>query len=139
MHQRNLEACSSRAVIEQHALFSTLTNRLESVTDYLASTHGIGWFDGGCYTFAAAICEYYTGASPYYISRCTSLRDHAVVYIASMDRFLDADGLQSREVLFHKMRTVELVPVSILLPFDDLYRFPIYDDVKVRLQHALAV
>lgn len=98
--------------------------------DTLINKHGCGWFDGGCYTFVSAVCEVIQEAESYYISRNCNVRDHAVVYLPSIDRYLDADGIQTRSELFNKMKEVELTKVTVLLPFHDLEQYPVYEKIK---------
>jgi hypothetical protein len=109
-------------------------------TDYKTATRQVlttlikdfscGWFDGGCYTLTTAICEYDNSLLAYHASRTSNGRDHAIAFCPETNLYFDADGWQTESELIHKMRTVELVNVTVVEPFPDLTKYPIYGSVK---------
>ncbi|MDG2861104.1 hypothetical protein P7M27_26010, partial [Vibrio parahaemolyticus] len=53
------------------------------------------------------------------------------------DEYFDADGFQTKEQLFQKMRELEATPVEVLLPFDDIDTKTIFPDINEKLQQAI--
>lgn len=109
----------------------------DNVLDALVERHFCGWFDGGCYTLAKAIAEHFPTAEAYHVSRTEQHRDHAVIYIPELKSYLDADGLQTKAQLISKMKEVELVDVSVCLPFVDIDKYPVFADIKELLAKEL--
>lgn len=98
----------------------------------LAVEHGCGWFDGGCLTLAAAIKVMYPCSTEiYHVSRTHSVIDHAVIFVRSLGLFFDADGMQTKAELMHKMKTVELCDVTLCAPIVNVEDtdIVIFDDV----------
>ncbi|MFT5162455.1 MAG: hypothetical protein ACI9FJ_001031 [Alteromonadaceae bacterium] len=106
----------------------------EQGLDTLITNYQRGWLDGGCFTFAWAFCR----AMPeqcraYHVSRIREVPDHGVVFLPAINRFLDADGLQTKEQLLYKMRHVELTYVQDVWAFEDIQNYPIYHDISLQL------
>ena len=88
-------------------------------TIVIVNNNDCGFFDGGCHTLAYAICSYFKGTKIYHISRTSDRRDHSVVYFEKYDKYFDADGFQTADELFTKMKTVEMTQCNVLLEFQD--------------------
>jgi hypothetical protein len=69
----------------------------------------------------------------YHVSRIREVPDHGVVFLPAINRFLDADGLQTKEQLLYKMRHVELTYVQDVWAFEDIQNYPIYHDISLQL------
>ncbi|GIC77080.1 hypothetical protein [Moritella sp. F3] len=116
-----------------------ITYAKDVVTTMLITNHSCGWLDGGCYTLAKAITEGFPDTLLYHVSRDVEYRDHAVVYIPSLDMYYDADGVQTETELMNKMRDVEMTNVTVCVPFLDIEAFVksegvyIFEDVKRQL------
>mgnify|MGYP005988726113 CR=1 FL=1 len=112
-----------------------LQDVIETATESLITKHHVGFFDGGCYSLAKCLNDLFgSRAQLYHISRAEDLRDHAVVYFEEFDKYFDADGLQTKTELFHKMKHSELVDVKCLHPFPDIMAYTIFSDI-VKIIH----
>lgn len=100
-------------------LSNKLTQLIQATSGPLYTAHGCGYFDGGCHTLAYSIAKYYRGTEIFHISRSSNLRDHSVCYFPKFNLYFDADGFQTREELFIKMKEVEITNCNVLLPFTD--------------------
>jgi hypothetical protein len=116
--------------------FRAMNAAICSVHDEMVNQYGCGWFDGACYTLTASVCEILEEAVPFHISRTYKHRDHAVAYIPSSGKYFDADGLQASTELFRKMAQDEMTLCTVLEPFTDINRYPVYADVKRKLIQA---
>lgn len=103
-----------------------------TVHDELVEKHDCGWFDGGCYTLAAAIKEVHPKLEIYYISRSAWHRDHAVVKITER-LFFDADGSQTESELFEKMEKQELTKCRAIRKYWDFDEKNVFEDIKDKL------
>ena len=92
---------------------------LKKANVIVVRTHDCGFFDGACHTLAYAVHCYFEGTSIFHISRTNKHRDHSVVYFPKLDKYFDADGFQTSHELFTKMKEVERVACTVLLPFHD--------------------
>lgn len=94
-------------------------NKLHALQLKLIVQHGFGFMDGGCYTLAQSIHNLYPAETELYcISRTFSILDHLVIKIKDRDLYLDCDGLQTSQQLFHKMLHGENVDCSALFSVD---------------------
>lgn len=115
-----------------------LNGAVEATYETLVESHDCGFFDGGCYTLAYAVNAVFpTTSKVMHISRTERNRDHAIVYFPVRDEYFDADGFQTKEQLFQKMRELEATPVEVLLPFDDIDTKTIFPDINEKLQQAI--
>jgi hypothetical protein len=101
----------------------TLVDRLKKFiyesTIIVVENNDCGFFDGGCHTLAHTISSHFKRTKIYHISRTFNRRDHSVVYFEDFNKYFDADGFQTAEELFTKMRTVEMTKCNVLLEFND--------------------
>lgn len=84
-----------------------LFNTIETIAEPLYLKKQCGWFDGGCMTLASSVNRIYTKSVFYHVSRAHSLVDHVVIYFPDLDKYFDADGLQSKAELIKKMEELE--------------------------------
>ena len=111
-----------------------VTSILSSAT-LLLDVHGVGWFDGGCFTLAHFLhLTYPEDVVIFHISRTEDIFDHAIVYVKSLDLYFDADGLQTKQILFNKMIKKELVAVKYLQPLTIGPGTLIYKNVLAHMQ-----
>ena len=118
------------SMLNQDKLNKAILKATEIVFNQLVNKYECGWFDGGCYTLSVAIADVIPHSKIYHVSRNSNLRDHAVVFLPEINKFIDADGIQSQSELITKMKEIELVNVTVCEPFNDINSHIIYGDIK---------
>ncbi|GAA5138453.1 hypothetical protein [Thalassotalea piscium] len=106
---------------------TALTETVEQITQHLFDKEQCGWFDGGCMTLASAINHIYPRSIFYHISRSHDVVDHVVIYFPELDSYFDADGMQSKEALIQKMKTLESMANPTLFTMRDTH----FEQIKV--------
>lgn len=109
-----------------------LTNTIEIITEPLFLKEQCGWFDGGCMTLASSVNRIYPKSVFHHVSRAHSLVDHVVIYFPDLDRYFDADGLQSEAELIKKMEELESMvnPRVFKLCESDFDQIEIFKDIE---------
>ena len=109
-----------------------LTNTIEIITESLFLKEQCGWFDGGCMTLASSVNRIYPKSVFYHVSRTHYLVDHVVIYFPDLDRYFDADGLQSKAELIKKMEELESMvnPRVFKMCESDFEQIEIFKDIQ---------
>lgn len=109
-----------------------LNNTIEIITESLFLKEQCGWFDGGCMTLASSVNRIYPKSVFYHVSRTHYLVDHVVIYFPDLDRYFDADGLQSKAELIKKMEELESMvnPRVFKMCESDFEQIEIFKDIE---------
>ena len=109
-----------------------LNNTIEIITESLFLKEQCGWFDGGCMTLASSVNRIYPNSVFYHVSRTHYLVDHVVIYFPDLDRYFDADGLQSKAELIKKMEELESMvnPRVFKMCESDFEQIEIFKDIE---------
>lgn len=115
-------------ILIQDTLRATFNAAL-SVYTRMVEQHGVGFFDGGCLSFALAAQSLIPDSQLYHVSRTKQGCDHIALYISQLDAYVDADGLRSKAALITKMREVEKIDVQFCEPATHFTGLVEYEDV----------
>lgn len=109
-----------------------LTNTIEIITEPLFLKEQCGWFDGGCMTLASSVNRIYPKSVFHHVSRVHYLVDHVVIYFPDLDKYFDADGLQSKAELIQKMEEFENMenPRVFKMCESDFVQIEIFKDIE---------